>query len=314
MVIKSRTGGFRGIETSIGERLSYWSGAVGIGLEKPVAGYGAGTFHTMYLGRIQEGGSESRYAHNVFLQTFAETGIMGLAALVLLFASYFSRATRGVGSGGDGFLYAALCASGAAFVAHNLVDFTFYLPSGSLLFWMCYGIMGSLTSAGARPVSESQGQRYAAGGVGVAVVAVFIVFFGLSHIARQKVDHAVNLLSEAGIKSNADARSTAPPKEALELAEEAVVLKPYDDGMHAFLAGLYEGQAYASGPEYALRAEEEYLEAIDLNPYYPYHYRDLGILYLKLGRKELASEYISKALSLHPNDRNLREIKDNIES
>ena len=92
----------------------------------------------------------------------------------------------------------------------------------------------------------------------------------------------------------------------MKLAEGAVSLKPYDDGLHAFLAGLYEGLSGTEGPQYIGKAEAEYKEAIRLNPYYPFHYRDLGILYMRLGQMDKARDCFRNGLARYPSNTTLR--------
>jgi len=318
-IYKTRTGGALGVEKSLAERMSYWKGAAELAAGRPVTGYGSGSFSVKYLGYLPEGGTESRYAHNVVLQTLAETGVVGLLALAWLFASFFRRVARGLLGSEDPLLYTAIAACGTAFLVHNMTDFTFYLLSGSVPFWLSYGVLsaGPVRSAGgAQPdeITSRKGVNAVVRVFGIVIVIVFVFNFAIAHVARQRVDHAVRLLDEAGIGSSARARNVPPPDKALELAESAVSLKPYDDGMHAFLAGLYEGSAYKFGPKFVRMAEKEYEKAIELNPEYPYHYRDLGILYMKTGNKDLARLNFSKALSLYPGDPNLRELKENSES
>ncbi|HEX9860557.1 MAG TPA: tetratricopeptide repeat protein, partial [Nitrospirota bacterium] len=67
----------------------------------------------------------------------------------------------------------------------------------------------------------------------------------------------------------------------------------------------YEGAAYNAGPMSARLAVEQYEEAIRLNPLYPYHYRDLGILYMKLGDKEAARRMFEEACRRYPAGRRL---------
>ncbi|HLB25389.1 MAG TPA: hypothetical protein VJM83_03565, partial [Nitrospirota bacterium] len=108
-------------------------------------------------------------------------------------------------------------------------------------------------------------------------------------------------LRERGVRNFAEARAGPVPPEAVKLAEDASKLKPYDDGCRRFLAGLYEGRGEPR------MAEGEYKEAIRLNPYYPFHYRDLGLFYLKAGDGGKAAESFQKAAERYPASEELKK-------
>jgi len=298
-IVKQRTGGFFGIERSYSERMGYWTTSVRAAAEAPLIGTGAGTFGNVYLRHIEPGAGETRYAHNLFIQLLVETGLPGLAAIVVVFFIFFLRCFKGIREGGekDATLVAGVAAGGAAFLVHNLVDFTYFVPETAVLFWFYFGL------------ASGQGREDRPGGSTKALLLktvlavlgmVFCFFYAKSYLAAQRESEALYILRENGITSADAARSNPAPYEAVRLAGEAVSLKPFDSVLRAFLAGLYEGEASIKGPEYIARAEAQYKEAIRLSPRYPYNYRDLGILYLKLGQKEKAREQFQRALDNYP--------------
>ncbi|MGE5307976.1 MAG: O-antigen ligase family protein [Deltaproteobacteria bacterium] len=127
----------RGFSFSPTARLGYWKETLSVVAAHPVTGTGTGVFDL----------ASSRYAHNSFLQVWAETGTVGLAALAaLLFLTLSSN------SGGDQDKRRWLLVSLAAFLLHNLVDFTFFLPEIGLLFWLLLGLY-------ARPVPTPFSRR-----------------------------------------------------------------------------------------------------------------------------------------------------------
>jgi hypothetical protein len=100
--------------------------ALEIGRQHPWAGAGPGGFAEAFPQHRREGDNESRHAHDLPAELIAEWGIpcgLALSAIFLLtfLAPLFHGATRGVEGG--------LAIGLAAFAAHNLVDFTAFLPS-----------------------------------------------------------------------------------------------------------------------------------------------------------------------------------------
>jgi O-antigen ligase len=291
--------GFLGVGSSFADRLGYYTGSLEIIGGRPSLGNGAGSFQVEYFSTIKPGAGETRYAHNLPLQTMAETGALGLLSLAVLFWVFFARCIRGIRRDeGMAPVYAALASGGAAFLAHNMVDYTWYVHETAVVWWLYFG----LAAAGdTRAVKFEKPMKAAA----AAIALVFSVCYMKAGIAERYKDDALRVLGEAGIATASAARSGPVPGEAVRLAGMAAAVKPYDDNYRAFLANLYEGAAYNAGPMSARLAVEQYEEAIRLNPLYPYHYRDLGILYMKLGDKEAARRMFEEARRRYPAGRRL---------
>jgi tetratricopeptide (TPR) repeat protein len=63
-----------------------------------------------------------------------------------------------------------------------------------------------------------------------------------------------------------------------------------------------------------MKAIEGYLRAIDIKPAYSPAYRNLGSLYMKIGRYDTAIDYLEKALELDPRDEDLQEYLNQLRS
>ncbi|MDQ7087203.1 MAG: O-antigen ligase family protein [Acidobacteriota bacterium] len=128
-------------------RLGNWRGAVLMATAQPVTGTGLGSFGALYPRYRRAGDSETLYAHNSWLQIAAEGGWPALALLCAA-AVFFFRRWRGVSGAGDGlWLLAALL----AFVVHNLVDFTAYLPGVAVPAAILAGMVFARPGASDRP-------------------------------------------------------------------------------------------------------------------------------------------------------------------
>jgi O-antigen ligase len=88
------------------------------------------------------------HAHNVFLNTLAEQGLIGLSAFLALLCALVWRTWR-LMRDDDGprrlagmTVFAAL----VAFMLHNLVDVTLFQSETGLFFWVLVGIISGLST------------------------------------------------------------------------------------------------------------------------------------------------------------------------
>lgn len=112
-------------------RLSYWQGAWEIIKAHPLVGVGLGNFNL----------ANSRYAHNAYLQLWAETGVIGLFSLLWMVGVIFKTGLKKLADLPGQKLTACLLAACVFFLLHNVLDFTFFLPEISLLWWVVLGLI-----------------------------------------------------------------------------------------------------------------------------------------------------------------------------
>ena len=117
-------------------RLDYWTETLGIIKLHPWTGMGIGNFNLEH----------SRYAHNSYLQLWAETGILGLLSLIWLVIAIFKKSLNGL-RGKTDIVNAGLIISSSVFIIHNFIDFGFFLPEVASIWWLILGLM-SVTSDG----------------------------------------------------------------------------------------------------------------------------------------------------------------------
>ena len=91
-------------------------------------GVGVGNFNLMY----------SRYAHNSYLQVWAEMGILGIMALLWLVIALVKPALKNIKDAKKTAL--PLITAAVVFLIHNFLDFTFFLPEVSLIWWVVLGL------------------------------------------------------------------------------------------------------------------------------------------------------------------------------
>jgi O-antigen ligase len=109
-------------------RLNYWAETLRIIKLHPWTGVGIGNFNLEY----------SRYAHNSYLQIWTEMGILGIISILwLIFCACRDVVKRSL-RGDDSDLVPLICI--LIFVIHNVVDFSFFLPEVSYIWWLIMGV------------------------------------------------------------------------------------------------------------------------------------------------------------------------------
>jgi hypothetical protein len=129
---------------------------LGIGFGKPLPSLAYGQLIPAQLLKLDE--NAKTHAHNLFLNTLLQTGVIGLALQLVVFAAiawrfFASRASRP-------FLYRAGLALLLGMLAKNMTD-DFMWQSTALMFWACCGwLLGQCESALAQrePVVILKGQ------------------------------------------------------------------------------------------------------------------------------------------------------------
>lgn len=111
-------------------RLNYWRDTLEIIKLHPWAGLGLGNFNLI----------QSRYAHNSYLQLISEAGILGIISFLWLVIVILKSALKKIKESSYKIQAVSLLTANIVFLAHNCVDFTFFLPEISLIWWIILGL------------------------------------------------------------------------------------------------------------------------------------------------------------------------------
>lgn len=136
-------------------RVDMWTTAVAIWAEHPVLGAGIGSFPSEYA-QARVAGKQflpdtlfepPPHAHNLFLQSLAEQGLLGLAALVALLSTSVWQCLRLRRSAQRWLriMGSALLAAIAAFSIHNQFDVTLLEGTG-IYMWAVLGLLSALVT------------------------------------------------------------------------------------------------------------------------------------------------------------------------
>lgn len=259
--IANRLQGLRANQNAI-QRLVFFEDGLKLFARSPVLGQGLGAFENG-VRSVQSFEYDTKYAHNHYIQTLAETGLVGLA----LFLGLLGISARWIWRGRRQGLAPALGGALAFMAGHAMVEFTFsiycYLP-------MAFGVFAAVTlccgdAAQAPGWLEKRGVK---NGIvlGICVLmAVFMVLLGCNITAQNMV------AADAGLES----------------LERAARLDPFEkaDHMLSYVVQVtgaeVDGTVREKADGYAAR-----LERIESNiiPYY------LAAYYLDTGRVEQGLE------------------------
>lgn len=123
-------------------RLALWGDAAATFAERPLLGAGAGAF--LAASAERQGESPVRFAHSLPLEVGVELGVLGLGALALLVAGAGLALRRARGTPSLWLFGPAV----VAFLAANLVDWSWQLPGVGAIFAVA---LGGLIAVGGRP-------------------------------------------------------------------------------------------------------------------------------------------------------------------
>ena len=124
---------FNSPQNSITQRLDYWRTAIRVIKEHPFTGVGPGNFQEVFLKYKVGLSTDTRYAHNIFLHTWSETGILGLIGIFYLIAAFFKKLNAKPKA-------KFILLSGLALILHNLIDNSYFIPETGLFWWILLGL------------------------------------------------------------------------------------------------------------------------------------------------------------------------------
>ncbi|HDZ76914.1 MAG TPA: hypothetical protein ENH41_02375 [Candidatus Omnitrophica bacterium] len=130
-------------DAGVADRKLLWAAAVRMFLHSPIFGVGLGTFMKNYPNFWIQATPAISYTHNCYLQTLAETGIVGLSAFMLFLFSWLKRTCKVLSRRGNTFYqlsFMGLTTGIVAYLLNSFVDTNFYSLPIAVLFWYLLGL------------------------------------------------------------------------------------------------------------------------------------------------------------------------------
>jgi hypothetical protein len=153
-------------------RGDYWHVAWHVGRQHPIAGLGAGTFDLAWgaFGDLGRWGGVAD-AHSLYLETFAELGVVGLVLLAGLAAPVIAAASRSALSTRE----TAALGGAVTYFVHAGLDFDWEMPAVTVAGVAC--LAGILRCDVARPAARRV--RITLIGVETVIIVGYLVYISL---------------------------------------------------------------------------------------------------------------------------------------
>ena len=271
------------LQTNSGNRWVWWSEAVGAWSDRPLGGWGAGSFPLLHR-RYRHNTLEVLQPHSVPLQFLAEIGLvgalLGLAALGLLATAAGRRVAagvraerRGIPPGREHRYAAALFAGVVAWLVHMWFDWDWDIPGVALPLFAFLGLLaarplGMPGRAWAPPrTGPEMGRRLAGLTLGAALACSVAISAALPSLARDRTQKATEALARSDFR------------EAVRQADIARRLDPVSVDAH-----LLEARAAGRSGQFRL-ASEVLTEAVRRQPDNPEVW--LGVARLEFARGDV---------------------------
>jgi O-antigen ligase/tetratricopeptide (TPR) repeat protein len=295
---------------SISDRVEYWRNALEVFKDHPVTGTGAGTFgyvHARYQRSILVYAQDP---HNIYLQTAAEMGVIGLAALGALLAAIallWVRVLRRFPAGEEHAIASGIGLGLTAFFIHSALEMNFTFPANPAMAFALVGVLGAyaaMPAPGASAPTSGAPSRWRYGLA--AAMALAIVVVQVQQSAEQRFQQGRRLFFAARVDAAAGRFAAAMrwnplnPRYPSALAEAIRVTQPEDPRVPELIRrsmaldrsnptySLQLARVLLQRRDYARHAEE--IEALlrhslALDPYHlPDAFQLLADLNTRLGR------------------------------
>lgn len=306
------------IPMSVAGRLSFWKVAGNLTFLEPLKGHGLGSYYTAYFLAHPGDMWFSRFAHNHYLQTLAELGLIGFSLLSMFILSTLRLALRRLKSESYPFYYPGLFGALAVFLLHICMDFSFNFPGATVIF---FAAAGGMTGRPPIHFGSIKGVLYLPR---VAIQALILILFiftywqysSIINFGRGEQLYQAEQFEEAAVvlektistypfnalfySRSADnyralgQKRTDPEllaKEALML-EKAIQHNPVSSTLHNKLGLVYQKEGNIK------KAEKHLVMAVDYAGYRIGRHLDLGVFYEQEGRVAEAEKVYFKALAL----------------
>jgi tetratricopeptide (TPR) repeat protein len=298
-------------------RAEIYKSAASMGIARPFAGWGIGSFESIFpkfnfpikaAARYQ---METAFAHNEFLQLFAETGFPGAALLIWLLFTFIKRLPAYEGHKKLWAIKTGAYFSLAALLFHSLFYFTFHLP-GIMLTAAVLASFVSEERFTIRTVSR-ESLLFTKIYYLPALLLSFIIFFlairpPAAHFLFDKYKHSGNydLLYNAGL---VDPLNSVYPyekglfyekngnlRQSIPFFESALKLDRKN-----YIYSLHSARAYAAIGD-NIEALKRYKSAIAFSPYRAFGYSEIASFYFNhLNDAPDAEINLKKSIELEPN-------------
>ncbi len=300
--------------SSLKGRLEFWRVAFELFKNRPLLGYGHGTFFSAYY--IEYGMNEwySRFTHNHYLQIAAELGVIGVGLFLAFLWTSFKGVVHNAKQSEKPIFFWGMVAGLVAFLLHIGVDFSWNFPAVTMLFFFFLGVTTRVD------IKEPLKVNKTASLIGLVFIILVTGWqLGSTKLYMKALDLEQTDSTEAALELTQKVNDIYPIspfgqsyesellfkqyvafenevdlKASFEAMEKAINNSPYDAGTHAKMARLYKETGDFKN------AEKHLLTATRYSAYVLNSFIDLGNLYIENGKNDQAEETLLAALVRAP--------------
>lgn len=200
---------------SSANRDEFWRVAIDAFGEEPVLGHGSGTYRFSWQ-QLRSTPLPVTEAHSLFLETFAELGLLGgllvLGLVGLLLWTGFSAWRHAVGSQRE--LCAALLAASLAFVVGAAIDWFWEITALGMVFFLAGGVLvavrcSQLSEARARSNGKGEERRFGLAVAGLAVAWITALALIGPLLVDREIDGSNAAVASGNVAGAVDRAETA---------------------------------------------------------------------------------------------------------
>jgi len=263
-------------QNTILQRLGFWRSTLHIIKDFPFTGIGIGNLKNIYPLYKELIANETMFSHNLLLQVWAETGILGIISIILLIITFVRISLKTERN----FINAGIISSCCVFIVNNLFDFSFFVPQVSFVWWVVLGLLSK------NKVSYKTTDRR----IKYFIILIITSLIYLNTISAIGMTHFKNGNYEKSV-------SIEPYNDIYHAAmgdyNKAIELNPYSPFYHKKLGQLYLEKGMEK------EAISEFEKASLLYPSNPHFHKRLFDLYKAAGEDEKAEKEEAKLKEFH---------------
>jgi len=316
-------------------RLQIWPDTLNMISEKPLFGYGPGSYtysFAPFRNLLSQSDLYLRYAHNEYLHVIAEYGLLGLILLMAAWAVLTTKMYRVYKDGSsakDRILAAGVLGVIFCSLVHAVFDFQFHMFANCMI--LIVAVSALLGRSARREKRRELSVNHSKIISGLSFILCLILGLYCSSLAYAEM---LRLQGEA-------AKIETDPTAPLELYKKTQTLDPMhpaaylEQGLHSLSRGFWARNAEGKD-RFMLEAEQYFnqtlllnpfelkalwgkaqlaerrghsdeaeailLKIIKLDPYYSYYHMQYGLLLKRQGRTEEALTQLYRALKMDPDN------------
>ncbi|MCK4994217.1 MAG: O-antigen ligase family protein [Candidatus Omnitrophica bacterium] len=284
---------FKNPQNSIAQRVYYWQSSLQIISEHPIAGVGAGNFKIIYPRFKNKSANETVYAHNSYLQIWAESGLVAL----LIFGFFIFIIFRSAMQKKLSCIDAGIIAGCVAVLLQNFFDYSLFITQSAHIWWIFLACV----------LSESEHDLEKVKGTHRHLTPLKLFYLILSVLLL--FDSFLFYKSENSIKEAVRLFKNKEFDDSIVWARNALRYKPENDLAFYIIARNFRG---IEKSKLSINALNYYNKAISLNKNYAFYYWELAVYFFRHNKIDEAKRFIDLAIKSYPQNPKFQSLNSKI--